>query len=135
MAQRRFSLARAATLMGGAIALALPAAAQAPALAMLDGLDRGGWEVRWRDDGSSQRVCLRSGRELVQLRHPQGDCPHFVLQDDPAQVTVQYTCRGQGYGRTILRREGRGLVQVRTEGISAGAPFSLEGEARRTGAC
>ena len=28
------------------------------------------------------------------------------------EVTVQYTCRGRGYGRTHIRRETNRLVQI-----------------------
>lgn len=113
----------------------LPATAQAPELAMLDSLDAGSWTLRVRSDGSTQRICVRTGRELIQIRHRQPNCDRFVVQDDPTEVTVQYTCRGNGYGRTTIRREGSGLVQIRSQGIQAGSPFSLEGEARRTGSC
>ena len=116
-------------------ALSAPAAAQAPNLAMLGTLEKGSWEVRNRSDGARQRVCLRSGRELIQLRHRQPGCERFVVQDEPDEVTVQYTCKGNGYARTTIRREGAALVQIRSQGIYNGAPFSIEGEARRTGGC
>jgi len=125
-------------ILGGAFAAAyavLPAAAQAPELAMLDTLERGSWTLRLRDEGRSIHICVRTGREFIQLRHRQPGCETFVVQDDPAEVTVQYTCRGNGYGRTTIRKEGSGLVQVRSQGIQAGAPFSIEGEARHTDSC
>ena len=124
-------------LGGAAIAVlaVLPAAAQAPELAMLNGLERGAWTLRFRDDGSSQRICVRTGREFIQLRHNQPGCDRFVVRDTQSEVTVQYTCRGNGYGRTTIRRESSGLVQIRSQGTEGGAPFSLEGEARRTGRC
>ena len=84
---------------------------------------------------ASTRICVRTGREFIQIRHRQPGCEQFVVQDDPNEVTVQYTCRGNGYGRTTIRREGAGLVQIRSQGIRGGAPFSLDGEARRTGGC
>jgi len=58
-----------------------------------------------------------------------------VVQDDPGEVTVQYTCKGNGYGRTNIRREESGLVQIRSQGIFNGTPFNIEGEARRAGRC
>ncbi|TIX49836.1 hypothetical protein E5222_10960 [Alteraurantiacibacter aquimixticola] len=116
-------------------AMSWPVAAQAPELAMLDQLDKGNWQLRLRTDGSQRSICVRTGRELIQIRHRQSGCSHFVVQDEPNEVTVQYTCRGDGYGRTTIRREGNALVQIRSQGIQGGAPFSLEGEARRTGAC
>lgn len=102
---------------------------------MLGSLDRGSWEFRERSDGSALQLCVRTGRELIQLRHRQLTCERFVVEDEPGEVTVQYTCRGNGYGRTTIRRESAGLVQIRSQGIQGGMPFSLEGEARRTGTC
>lgn len=123
----------------GAAAVAViafaPAAAQAPELAMLDRLTRGSWELRLRPEGTTERICVRTGRELIQLRHPQSGCDRFVVQDEASEVTVQYTCRGNGYGRTTIRREGSALVQVRSQGIVGGVPFSIQGEARHVGAC
>lgn len=128
-------LLRMAIQAAAVVAVAMPAAAQAPELAMLDRLDRGKWDLRVRTTGNNRSICLRTGRELVQLKHLQGGCSQIVVQDDPNEVTVQYTCRGDGYGRTTIRREGNGLVQVRSQGIQGGTPFSLVGEARRTGSC
>nr|WP_305957870.1 hypothetical protein [Aurantiacibacter sp. 219JJ12-13]MDP5260323.1 hypothetical protein [Aurantiacibacter sp. 219JJ12-13] len=126
---------RAAGAVLAATALLAPVSAQAPELAMLDRLERGTWELRLRGDSSSRRICVRSGRELIQLRHRQPGCDRFVVQDEPSEVTVQYTCRGNGYGRTTIRREGRDIVQLRSQGIHGGAPFSIEGEARHVGSC
>ena len=102
---------------------------------MLDGLNRGGWELRLRDDGAARKICVRNGREFIQLRHNQSGCSSFVVEDQPNEVTVQYTCRGDGYGRTHIRRESNGLVQIRSQGIKGGTPFSIQGEARYTGSC
>ena len=112
-----------------------PVAAQAPELAMLTTLDRGAWNLTLRGEDSSKRICVRSGREFVQLRHSQRGCARFVVKDDPDEVTVQYTCRGNGYGRTTIRREDSGIVHIRSQGTYAGTPFSMEGEARHTGPC
>ena len=115
--------------------LGYPVAAQAPELAMLGSLTKGGWDLRLRSDNSHQRICVRSGREFLQLRHRQGACERFVVEDGANIVTVQYTCRGQGYGRTTVRRESDRLVQVRSQGIQGGAPFSIDAEARHIGSC
>jgi hypothetical protein len=114
---------------------AIPLGAYAAELGMLDTLTKGAWTLRIRDDGSEQRICVRDGRELIQIRHKQAGCSRFVVQDDASEVVVQYTCRGNGYGRTSIRREANGLVQVRSQGIIDGAPFSISGEARHSGSC
>ena len=118
-----------------ALGLLTPAAAQAPSLAMLSSLDDGKWEVRPRDGSAVRRLCVQSGLELIQLQHGQGNCSRFVVDDNPKQVTVQYTCRGNGYGRTTVRRETASLVQIDSQGIAGGLPFQFSAEARRVGTC
>jgi hypothetical protein len=112
-----------------------PLEAQAPELALLDKLTKGAWNLRIRADGSQQRICVRDGREFIQLRHRQPGCSRFVVQDGADEVVVQYTCRGNGYGRTSIRREGNSLVQIRSQGIEGGKPFSFSAEARQSGSC
>jgi len=129
------TLARVGAI-GAAAALATTAsAANGPELAMLDSLVKGSWTLRIRDDGSQQRICVRSGQEFIQLRHTQPGCSRFVVKDTAEEVVVQYTCRGNGYGRTSIRREGNGLVQIQSQGIIDGAPFAISGEARHAGSC
>ncbi len=113
---------------------AVPAMAQT-ALAMLDSLGRGSWDVRYRDGEASRRICLRNGRELIQLQHKESGCNRFVVEDGDSEVTVQYTCRGNGYGRTHIRKETGTLVQIESQGIADGRPFQFSAEARRVGAC
>jgi hypothetical protein len=125
----------AGALAAGAALAAAPLEAQAPELAMLDALAKGAWNLRIRDDGSQQRICVRDGREFIQLRHRQPGCSRFVVQDSAEEVVVQYTCRGNGYGRTSIRREGNALVQIRSQGIEGGTPFSFTAEARQSGSC
>ncbi len=128
---------RSAAIAAGLYATGLlnPAAAQAPTLAMLAALDDGLWEVRLRDSGEVRRVCVRSGLELIQLQHGDAGCSRFVVEDGAQSVTVQYTCRGNGYGRTNVRRESSSLVQVDSQGIAGGLPFQFSAEARKIGAC
>lgn len=112
-----------------------PAIAQAPSLAMLDGLERGEWQLRFRGGEATRRICLRTGQELIQLRHRDPGCSRYVVEDGANEVTVQYSCPGNGYGRTSIRRETASLVQVESQGIADGKPFQFTAEARRTGAC
>jgi hypothetical protein len=128
-------LARAGAIGVAAMLAVAASAANAPELAMLESLAKGSWSLRIRDDGSQQRVCVRSGQEFIQLRHTQPGCSRFVVKDTPEEVVVQYTCRGNGYGRTSIRREGNGLVQIQSQGIIDGAPFAISGEARHAGSC
>ncbi|MXP48058.1 hypothetical protein GRI43_11745 [Altererythrobacter luteolus] len=102
---------------------------------MLDGLTKGQWEIRFRDGSASRKICVRTGRELIQLRHAKPNCSRFVVEDSANEVTVQYTCKGDGYGRTNIRRETASLVQIQGQGIDGSLPFEFTAEARRTGAC
>lgn len=119
-----------------AAGFAVPLAAQRPALTMLDQIEPGRWEFHER--GSSRvvdRLCVSSARQFIQLRHQQDSCERLIIADGPAEVTVQYTCRGHGYGLTRIRRETSQLIQLDTQGIADGLPFDFAMEARRTGAC
>ncbi|MCR2834273.1 hypothetical protein [Parerythrobacter lacustris] len=122
---------------GGAAALCLlaPAAAQAPSLAMLDGLEKGEWALKFRDSTPARKICARTGRELLQLRHTATNCSRYVVEDGSNEVTVQYTCPGDGYGRTNIRRETKSLVQISGQGIKGDIPFQFSAEARRSGPC
>lgn len=127
------------TLMSMAIlvgTLGVPAVAQAPELAMLDGLERGQWMLRDRDDPSAGRsYCVTDFRQLLQLQHQRNQCTRTVLENTASAVTVHYTCPGAGHGRTSIRRETARLIQIDTQGIAGGAPFSMAFEGRKTGTC
>lgn len=130
----RKSIAQLAGASLGLALLAWPVAAAGPELAMLSGLQKGKWEVRERG-GATRSICVRSGPELIQLRHTEAGCTRFIVQDTPSEVTVQYTCRGNGYGRTHIRKESARLVQIDSTGIHNGMPFDISAEGRSGGAC
>ena len=120
--------------LGVAGATAVPA--QAPSLAMLDRLEKGSWQLRERGkDGVLQTICIGDARRLIQVYHPRASCSRYVIEDTPNAVTVHYTCPGAGHGRTSIRSETNRLVQIDTQGIAEGKPFSQAIEARRTGGC
>ena len=118
-----------------AVLLLAPAAAQAPSLRMLDQLQRGEWELRFRDGTPTRKICLRTGRELIQLRHPGRDCSQYVVDDNPDEVTVQYTCPGNGYGLTNIRKGAGSLVQIESSGLVMSRAFDFTAEARKIGSC
>lgn len=118
------------------LVLAIPAMAQSTnGLSMLEGLTKGEWTIKHRDGSPDQKVCVRSGQELIQLRHEDAGCSRFIVEDAPGRVAVQYTCPGNGYGRTNIRKETGDLVQIESQGIVSGLPFQFAAEARRTGSC
>lgn len=108
--------------------------AQQPELSMLRKLTDGRWELRGRD-GSVRRMCVGDRSRLIQLRHPELPCSHIVIEDSANSVTVQYTCRGRGYGRTHIRKESAQLIQLDTQGIAEGLPFEFSAEGRWIGEC
>lgn len=121
--------------VGGVLCVAVPALAQGNGLAMLDTLTRGEWTIKQRGGAPDRRICVKSGAELIQLMHRESGCSQFIVEDGAARVTVQYTCPGNGYGRTSIRRETAALVQLESQGIHGGMPFQMTAEARRTGSC
>jgi len=124
-----------AAMAGAGVWLSVPGLAQGNGLGLLDTLAKGEWTIKYRDGSPERRICLRSGAEFIQLKHKQTDCNRFVIEDSAARVTVQYTCPGNGYGRTSIRRETPSLIQLESQGIVDGMPFQMAAEARRTGTC
>jgi hypothetical protein len=118
-----------------AVSAAPQAAAQGKGLALLARLTKGEWTIKHRDGSPDRKICLRTGQELIQLRHPEGGCSQFVIEDAEAKVAVQYTCPNNGFGRTSIRKETAGLVQLESQGIEGGLPFQFTAEARLTGSC
>lgn len=132
---RGLGRAIALSALAGAGFVASSGLAQGPALAMLDRLEPGLWEVRARDDADTAKICVDNGRRLIQVRHRGEVCKRFVIDDTPTMVTVQYTCPAGGYGHTRIRFENARLAQLETQGIDRGLPFNFVAEARRLGAC
>lgn len=103
---------------------------------MLDSLEKGSWQLRERGkDAVLQTICVGDARRMIQIYHPKQSCSRYVIEDTPTSVTVHYTCTGAGHGRTTIRTETKRLIQIDTQGIADGRPFSQAIEARRTGAC
>lgn len=122
-------------LLLGATGSGTSLSAQGKASGILAGLQRGQWVITTRDGGPARNVCLGNTAQLIQLRHIGSVCSRYVVEDGADKVTMQYTCKGNGYGRTSLRKETNGLVQLESQGIEGGQPFQFKAEARRTGAC
>ncbi|HEV7341798.1 MAG TPA: hypothetical protein VGN68_09190 [Sphingopyxis sp.] len=123
-------------LGASALAGATAVPAQTPSLAMLDGLEKGSWQLRERgSDAVLQTVCVGDARRMIQIQHPRANCSRYIIEDTPKSVTVHYTCPGAGHGRTSIRSETNRLVQIDTQGIADGKPFSQAIEARRAGPC
>lgn len=130
------SVMSAVSLAGGLPTNAVHAAPPGSPPAALAGLEPGQWDLRSRDPGEAPlRICVREGQNLVQLRHQGQACRRFVVEDSPARTSVSYNCPGTGHGLTVVRVETPRLVQIDSQGVADGAPFALEVEGRRIGAC
>ncbi len=115
--------------------LITPVMAAAPDLSVLNGLQKGMWDVRFRDSAQVRKVCVRTGRELMQLGHRTANCPGQVVSSTRSSASLQYQCSGNGHGHTDIRRETAALVQIESRGIAGGRPFDFSAEARRVGVC
>lgn len=125
-------------VMASAVPLALlaaPALAQAPGLAMLDTLPTGEWVFNDADQQADRILCVTDWRRILQLQHQAARCTRFTIEDAPGRVRVNYSCGTAGNGQTTIRRETTHLVQIDTQGIEGGMPFSYSYEARYAGAC
>jgi hypothetical protein len=123
-------------MVGSLVAAWAPALAQRASPLLFDRIETGGWEIRVREPGGQvERLCLRDQQRIIQLRHPAANCEHLLVSKSPSEVTVQYTCPGRGYGRTSIRIESPRLIQIDSQGIAGGLPFSFTAEGRRTGDC
>lgn len=133
MGRQGLVLSAAAAAIASAVPLAgvLAAPIEAPAL---NRLNDGQWELRERD-GFTRRICIGGLDRLIQLKHRDLPCSRLILENSPASLTVQYTCRGRGYGRTHIRRESSDLIQIESQGIAEGLPFEFAAEGRRVGLC
>lgn len=102
-------------------------------------LEPGDWVLHDResgkDTGKDVHLCLGDTRQLLQLRHPGAQCRRFVVTDSAQAVAVTNVCGAAGNERTDIRIETPRLIQIQSQGIVNGAPFSMAIEGRRVGAC
>lgn len=120
-------------LIGG---LTAAAPARAPQLAALTRIETGQWQLKEpRATGTARSLCVTDPAVLLQLGHSGAQCSRFVIADMSDTATVHYTCPGAGHGRTTISMETPRLLHIQTQGIAGGAPFDLDYEGRRIGAC
>lgn len=109
---------------------------QAPALAALDGIEPGQWQLREIGTTAPPRsLCISDPATLLQIEHGLAHCSRFVVTDQPRAATVSYTCPGAGNGRTTIKLESANDFHLDTQGIHGGAPFDKGYQAHRIGAC
>lgn len=118
------------------LAFSVSAPAQAPDLALLNGLQKGEWTLKTRGSADAgKKVCLGDPGILLQIQHSGTTCSRYVIQDTASSVRVSYKCGSSDHGVTTIKRESSGLVQIQSQGIKGNAPFSFNFEGRRTGTC
>jgi hypothetical protein len=136
LVMRKESAARAAAVIGFGLFFAWPGASQErTSMPMLTRLEAGQWELRGPNNARIASICIGNPILLTQPQHGAANCTRDVVAADASSMTVNYTCPGAGRGRTTIRIETPRLVQIDSQGLDRGTPFSLRAEARRTGAC
>lgn len=134
----RLKLGIAAFLAVGTAAMGIAAQSETPDL--LQSLERGMWQLRAVGGGTStagvSQYCAGDPRMLVQIKHgANAQCSHFVVRSTPTSVTISYSCKGAGQGLTTIRKESPRLIQIQSQGIHDGSPFSFSVEGRRSASC
>lgn len=134
-----------AALLSLAVLLAVPAAAELPKLKVLGAgaFTPGEWRVTPLDQDWKMRApagaaqCMTGPEGLLHAGHGSATpaCQHTIVEDEPKRAVVTYVCKGEGFGRTELRRGDGNVFVVDAQGVSGRQPFDMKGEYRRTGDC
>jgi len=116
---------------------AITAAAPDPgASAALSRIERGQYDITVVGSTAPARsVCIADAAILLQMQHPGAACTRLVMTDTPDSTTVNYTCASGGHGRTVVTITTPRSFDIDTQGIAGGAPFDLNYQGRRVGAC
>lgn len=129
------SFGRAVCSLGALLLVVTPASTQEPEIPLLARLEAGRWELRGASNISIASICLGERHLLIQPQHGSAACARSLVSSDATSVTVRYTCPGNGFGQSTIRLETTRLVQIESQGVHKGVPFSLRGEARRIAPC
>lgn len=121
-------------VMAGLIASAAVAAG-AVQIAALAEVTPGEWQLKEIGGTATKSVCVADPAQLFQVQHPNATCKRNVLDSSAKAATVQYTCAAGGSGRTTLTVRSSQSVKVETQGMSGGAPFAFDYDAKRIGDC
>jgi hypothetical protein len=131
-----YSFAAAAMLSLGVCSSA-QGGAQSDGTPLLQSLERGLWQLRATGGGTAatSQLCLGDPRLIVQIQHGTTNCSHQLVNAGANSVTISYSCKGAGQGLTTIRKESGRLIQIKSQGIRNGSPFSFAAEGRRSGTC
>ena len=81
------------------------------------------------------KACFVSLDQLEEYEHRGHVCSKTVLSDAGTTLIVQYSCGGNGFGRTQVTALTPRSLRIETQGISDGLPFNYVLQARRVGDC
>ena len=94
------------------------------------------WDVSISATGNdARRYCLADPMILTQWEHRRSTCSRVILSEHGSSATVEYSCVGGGFGRSVMTLVTPRSIKVDTQGISAGLPFAYPLYARRAGNC
>lgn len=130
-----FPLVFGAFVVMGSLNLAAPAQSQNSNL--LSSLKNGLWQFKEPARGNNivDAICVGDVTKFVKIKNKDDVCTLKVLRSQGNSVTYDYSCNGKGKGRTIIRKETNGLVQIHSQGIANGELFDFKLEARYAGRC
>jgi len=81
------------------------------------------------------RECLGDITLLGQFEHRRNSCTRKILNASGNAVTINYECKGGGFGQSKLTMITPRNLRVETQGIADGLPFNYVLQARRVGEC
>lgn len=127
----------AIALSMGAVNMLLPYSAQAQDSNLLSTLKSGLWQFREKARGNDivDAICVGDVSKMIKIKNKNDSCTIKMLTQSRNSATYDYNCEGKGKGRTTIRKETNGLVQISSQGITDGQLFDFKLEARHAGSC
>lgn len=109
------------------------AAEQLPLLAKIQ---PGQWQIKEAGGtGGGRSVCVADPARVLQFAHGDAACTRTVIESSATKLTIRYSCPGKGQGTSVLTFMTSGAFRLQTQGMSGGAPFDHDYDAKRTGDC
>ena len=84
---------------------------------------------------TAPRQCVADVESLAQYEHRGRACTRRVVRQTESSAVIEYSCAGQGFGRSELTLITPRSLRIQTQGIAGGLPFNYVLQARRVGDC
>lgn len=125
------------SLIIGALTMVMPNNIKAQNSNLLSSLKSGLWQFREKARGNNivDAICVGDVSKMIKIKNKNDSCTFKMLSQSGNSVTYDYNCAGKGKGRTTIRKETSGLVQISSQGITDGQLFDFKLEARHAGSC